>query len=55
MNISKQMKKYKHNITNDILEQITTALKKSKIQKKEMYVDTFIKEIRQSILKVSRN
>ena len=24
------MKKYKHNITNDILEQITTALKKSK-------------------------
>ena len=39
----KQMKKYKHNITNDILEQITTALKKSKNTEKR-YVDTFIKK-----------
>ena len=39
----KRMKKYKHNITNDILEQITTALKKSKNTEKR-YVDTFIKK-----------
>ena len=39
----KRMKKYKHNITNDILEKITTALKKSKNTEKR-YVDTFIKK-----------
>ena len=39
----KRMKKYKHNITNDILEQITTALKKSENTEKR-YVDTFIKK-----------
>ena len=39
----KRMKNYKHNITNDILEQITTALKKSKNTEKR-YVDTFIKK-----------
>lgn len=39
----KRMKKYKRNITNDILEQITTALKKSKNTEKR-YVDTFIKK-----------